>query len=136
MPKTVVLPPVLSYCLVAFYGYGAAVHVANMLGWTGFDWSAAPLKWQVLDGLYLVLDVAIVAGLLARCGWAVPALVFAAISQILLYTLLRGWVLDVPAEFAVAPAELAYLNGLVGFHIACLAAIGAVVTGRRRCAQT
>ncbi|MEM6466700.1 MAG: hypothetical protein AAF679_09375 [Pseudomonadota bacterium] len=136
MAKTVVVPSVLSYGLVAFYGYGAAVHVANMLGWTGFDWSVAPLKWQVLDGIYLVLDLAIVAGLLARRGWAVPALVFAAISQILLYTLLRSWVLDVPAEFAVAPSELAYLNGLVGFHIACLAALGAVVTSHRRRAQT
>ncbi|MEM8870938.1 MAG: hypothetical protein AAGE38_11090 [Pseudomonadota bacterium] len=103
-----------------------------MLGLTGFDWVLAPVKWQVLDGLYLVLDIVVVVGLLARRVWAVPALVLAATSQILLYTVFRAWVLDVPAEFAVAPSDVAYLNGLVVFHTACLAALGAVFWRNRQ----
>ncbi len=132
MANQLALPPALKYGLAAFYGYGAAVHIANMLGLTGFDWMLAPLKWQVLDSLYLILDIAVVVGLLAGRDWAVPALVLAATSQILLYTVFRAWVLDVPADFAVAPSEVAYLNGLVAFHIACLAALGAVFWRNRQ----
>ncbi|MEL7343840.1 MAG: hypothetical protein AAFN59_03150 [Pseudomonadota bacterium] len=126
------LPAALKYGLAAFYGYGAAVHIANMLSWTGFDWMHAPVKWQVLDGVYLLLDITVVVGLLAGRVWAVPALVLAATSQILLYTVFRAWVLDVPADFAVAPSDVAYLNGLVVFHIACLAALGAVFWRNRQ----
>ena len=132
MANQFALPPALKYGLAAFYGYGAAVHVANMLGLTGFDWKLAPVKWQVLVGLYLVLDIAMVAGLLAGRIWAVPALVLAASSQILLYTVFRAWVLDVPAEFAVAPSDVAYLNGLVVFHTTCLAAVNAVFWRHRQ----
>ena len=39
----------------AFYAYGALVHVLNIAGRSGFDWSRAPVKWQVLDVIYLVL---------------------------------------------------------------------------------
>ncbi|MEM1429617.1 MAG: hypothetical protein AAGG09_09180 [Pseudomonadota bacterium] len=125
------LPPTLRTSLAAFYGYGAAVHIANIMGWTGFNWALAPLKWQALDGFYLVLDVAVVAGLLAGRAWAVPALVFAATSQILLYTVFRAWILDVPADFVVAPPDVTYLYGLVVFHIACLAALGGVFLRNR-----
>ena len=41
--------PVLRYAIAACYAYGAAVHVTNMVGLSGFDWLEAPLKWQVLD---------------------------------------------------------------------------------------
>lgn len=132
MANEFALPPALKYGLAAFYGYGAAVHIANMLSWTGFDWMLAPMKWQFLDGFYLVLDIAVVVGLLAGRVWAVPALVLAATSQILLYTVFRAWVLDVPADFAVAPTDVAYLNGLIVFHIACLAALGAVFWRNRQ----
>ncbi len=46
------------------YAYGAAVHALNMLSLTGFDWVTAPLKWQVLDVVYFILDVLVVLGLL------------------------------------------------------------------------
>ena len=90
MANQFTLPPALRYGLAAFYGYGAAVHIANMLGWTGFDWILAPLKWQVLEGLYILLDIALVVGLLAERDWAVPALVVAELSQTLLDTVLRA----------------------------------------------
>ena len=39
---------IVIWIVVAFYAYGAGVHVSNLLSVTGFDWRAAPLKWQVL----------------------------------------------------------------------------------------
>lgn len=112
------------------YAYGACVHVANMAGLTGFDWLSAPLKWQVLDIVYLALDLAVVAGVvLAKRFWIV-AFGVAAISQIILYTALRSWVLDVPPAFAVPAESVSYLDGLVAFHIGSLAVIGVLVLPR------
>ncbi|KIC14565.1 hypothetical protein RA21_19505 [Leisingera sp. ANG-DT] len=102
-----------------------------MLSWTGFDWGAAPLKWQVLDVVYLALDLAVAAGLLLQKVWGMVALIFAACSQILLYSLFRNWVLDVPPEFEVGPSEAAYLDGLLLFHTACLLAISIVALRSR-----
>ncbi|MFK7967540.1 MAG: hypothetical protein AB8C46_26565 [Burkholderiaceae bacterium] len=51
------------WVIAAFYLYGAGVHVMNMLSLTGFEWQSAPLKWQVLDVVYLVIDLAVVVGL-------------------------------------------------------------------------
>jgi hypothetical protein len=107
---------IVIWAVAAFYLYGAAVHVCNMLSLSGFDWRAAPVKWQGLDILYLILDLIVVVGLIL--GWKVGFIAFylAAISQVFLYTLLRAWILDVPAEFAVSDEQRAYLNGLVVFH--------------------
>ncbi len=112
--------PALRYLLALAYLYGAAVHVANMAGQSGFVWCEAPLKWQGLDVAYLVIDVLVVLGLLflPRFGLAVFAL--AAMSQIILYTIFRSWILDVPAEFLPSPEQAAYLTQLVGFHVISL----------------
>ncbi|MEM9843967.1 MAG: hypothetical protein AAF965_04150 [Pseudomonadota bacterium] len=122
-----VLPKALRYTLIAFYVYGAMVHLANMAGWTGFDWQSAPEKWQFLDVGYLFLDLAVVAGLLTRKVWGTVLLIVAASSQILLYTLFRAWVLDVPPAFEVDPSDAAYLDGLLLFHAVCLGAVGLVI---------
>jgi hypothetical protein len=37
-------------------------------------------------------------------------------SQIILYTVLRGWTIDVPPEFAVNEEQRGYLTSLVVFH--------------------
>lgn len=124
MLSSYVLPKPLRYPLIAFYAYGAAVHVANMAGWTGFDWITAPQKWQVLDVVYLALDLGVVAGLSAKRWWGTLLLILAAGSQILLYTVLRTWVLDVPAALDVAPGDPTYLDRLVFFHVVSLGAIG------------
>jgi len=83
------------------YTYGAAVDVLSMLSMTGFDWSSAPIKWQILDVTYLVLNIVVVLGLVL--GWKAGYVAFfiAAISQIALYTLFREWIIDVPPEFSV-----------------------------------
>ncbi len=103
-----------------FYAYGALVHVLNMLSLTGFDWPSAPLKWQVLDIVYLVLDLLVCVGLVRRWRPSIVAFFVAALSQILLYTVLRSWVLDVPEAFAVGPEQAAYLTTLVIFHVVSL----------------
>lgn len=116
-----------SYGIAAAYAYGACVHIANMAGLTGFNWLSAPLKWQVLDVVYLALDVAVVVGIILAKRFWIVAFGIAAISQIVLYTTLRSWVLDVPAAFAVPPESVNYLDGMVAFHIASLAVIGALL---------
>ncbi len=114
------LPPVLRYALAAAYAYGAAVHVANMIGLSGFDWIEAPLKWQVLDVVYLVLDVIVVCGLIFQSRLGLIAFTVASISQIALYTVFRDWVLDVPSTFVPTVEQQAYLWKLVVFHFICL----------------
>lgn len=115
--------PMLKYIIVAAYFYGASVHVANMAGISGFDWLQAPWKWQALDIFYLALDVMVVVGLLSFQRFGLCCFAIAAISQIILYTGLRSWVVDVPAELAPSPDQLGYLTQLVIFHVVTLFAV-------------
>ena len=48
------------WIVAAFYAFGALVHVMNILGLSGYSWLRAPLKWQVLDVTYLLLDILVV----------------------------------------------------------------------------
>ena len=107
--------------IAAFYAYGAAVHVMNMLSLTGFDWATSPVKWQVLDWVYLLLDVIVAVGLVLNWKIGFVSFFCAAISQILLYSFFRTWVVDVPAAFQRSPEELAYLDTLVMFHCVTIA---------------
>ncbi len=111
------------WVVAAFYAYGAVVHVLNMAGFSGFDWVRAPLKWQVLDVVYLILDITVVIGLVL--GWRAGYFAFfaAAVSQIVLYTLFRSWIIDVPEELARPPEEVRYLDTLVIFHVVTIALV-------------
>ena len=113
-----------------FYAYGATIHVLNMLSLTGFDWATLPLKWQVLDVVYLILDMVVVLGLVL--GWKIGYVAFylAALSQVVLYTLLGGWIVDVSPEFSVSDEQRSYLTGLVVFHILTLVLVTASVRVR------
>ncbi len=73
------------WIVALFYAYGTLVQ----LSLTGFAWLVAPRKWQALDILYLILDLAVAVGFFA--GWRAPIFAFylAATSQILLYTFSR-----------------------------------------------
>ena len=104
------------WIVALFYAYGALVHIINMLSLTGFDWLNAPRKWQVLDVVYLLLDIVVAVGFFARWRISYIAFYLAATSQIVLYTLFRAWILDVPEAFAVEPEQVSYLTTLVIFH--------------------
>ncbi|MEO0961825.1 MAG: hypothetical protein AAFY01_05315 [Pseudomonadota bacterium] len=103
--------------IAVFYAYGAAVHVANMASLTGFDWLAAPRLWQALDIVYLVLDVAVVVGLLLRHAFGLGAFIVAAASQIVLYTAFRDQVAMLGTPHALDPSQMDYLTTLVTFHV-------------------
>ena len=115
-----------------FYAYGAFVHVLNMLSLTGFDWMQAPWKWKALDIIYLGLDLVVVIGLLRQWKVAYIAFYLAAISQMVLYTLFRAWIIDVPEEFAVSPEQESYLSTLVIFHIVTLVLVTIVLRATRK----
>ncbi len=113
---------VIFWIVAAAYAFGALVHIMNMLGLSGYSWLRAPFKWQVLDVTYLVLDLMVVVGLIF--AWRIGLIAFfaAAMSQIVLYTVLRSWITDVPEEFA-RPPEVNSLNGLVIFHVVTIALV-------------
>lgn len=123
------------WLIAAFYAYGALVHVLNMLSLTGFPWMDAPRKWQLLDVVYLCLDLVVVLGLIRGWWIGIAAFFAATFSQIALYTVFRPWVLDVPPAFRPSPEDLAYLDGLVAFHLMAGAAMCAVIVLSRRTAS-
>ncbi|MFL4470253.1 hypothetical protein ACERZ8_10335 [Tateyamaria armeniaca] len=106
-----------------FYAYGALVHVMNMTSLTGFDWVSAPMKWRVLDIVYLMLDIAVVAGLVLKKRFGLIAFFAAALSQIVLYTAFRSWIVDVPTPFQRSAEQIAYLDTLVLFHLVTIVAV-------------
>ena len=114
----------------AFYAYGALVHVLNMLSLTGFEWSDAPSKWQALDVVYLLLDVAVCVGLVRRKQLSIYAFYLAGFSQVVLYTALRDWIMDVPEAYAITSAQDDYLTGLVVFHLITLTAVTFALSGK------
>lgn len=78
------------------------------------------MKWQVLDVAYLVIDLAVVFGLVLSWRLGCVAFYVAAISQIVLYTVFREWIIDVPTEFEVSEEQRGYLTSLVIFHCVTL----------------
>ena len=123
------------WIIALFYLYGAAVHVFNILGLSGFDWRAAPLKWQLLDIVYLVIDLLVVVGLIL--GWKLGFVAFyvAAVSQIILYTVFREWIVDVPPEFAPSEEQRGYLTTLVLFHCVTIVLVTSALWVRARWIQ-
>ena len=120
------------WMVALFYLYGASVHVLNMLSQTGFSWQNAPLKWQILDVVYLAVDILVVVGIFARWRVGYAAFYLAALSQILLYTVFQEWIIDVPAEFAVSAEQREYLSTLVYFHLVTLVLVTAALVVRSR----
>ena len=123
---------IVSRVVAVFYGYGALVHVLNMLSLTGFDWPAAPLRWQVRHVACVRLDLLVAVGLWRGWSAGVAAFYVAASSQVVLYTVLREWILDVPPEFTVSAEQRDYLSGLVVFHLVTLVAVSAALWVRHQ----
>ena len=114
------LAKAIFWTVTLFYAYGATVHILNIASLSGFDWPNAPAKWQTLDIVYLVLDIVVVAGLVRRWTVSLAAFYAAAVSQVVLYTVFRGWILDVPDAYAISPQQQSYLTALVAFHLVTL----------------
>ena len=116
------VPTAIFWLVALAYLNGAAVHAANMLGMSGYAWREAPFKWQALDVFYLLIDVMVVVGLFL--GWRIGFIAFftAAATQLLLYTVLRGWILNVPERF-ISPGMANSLNGLIIFHVVTVALV-------------
>ena len=102
--------------IALLYAYGAFVHLVNIIGLNGFNWLDAPFKWQVLDIVYLILDMMIAVGLFRAWKPAYGLFYLAALSQIALYTIFRRWITDVPEPFGITPQQLHHLDSLVLFH--------------------
>ena len=68
-----------------------------------------------------VLDALVALGLLFGWKAGYVALYVAALSQIVVYTVLNDWIVDVPPEFALSDEQRGYLTGLVVFHLVTLA---------------
>ena len=126
---------IVIWTVAAFYAYGTLVHILNMASLTGFEWAQAPSKWQALDIIYLVLDITVATGLMVRWRIGYVSFYIAALSQILLYTVFRSWIVDVPEEFSRTPEELSYLDSLVWFHILTLILVTAALWQRASSAK-
>ena len=130
------LAQTLLWIVALFYLYGASVHILNMLSLTGFSWPDAPLKWQILDVVYLVLDLLVVVGIFTNRPIGFVAFYIAAISQIILYTVFQAWIVDVPEAFAVTDDQRAYLTTLTYFHLVTILLVTAALLARTRGSTT
>ena len=70
-----------------------------------------------------MLDVIVAVGFVVRWPVAYAAFYVAATSQMVLYTVFRGWIIDVPSEYTVSPEQVSYLTALVIFHGVTLALV-------------
>ena len=118
---------VVLYIVALFYAYGAIVHILNIFSLTGFSWLEAPIKWQTLDFVYLILDSIVIVGFFFAWTMSYFAFYIAAVSQIILYTIFRDWIIDVPEKFAVSSEQVSYLDSLVLFHSITLLCVTAVL---------
>lgn len=108
------------WVIAAIYAVGAIVHIRNILGLSGYAWQTSPMLWRVFDIAFLVLNLAVIAGVLGGKGWAVIAFLAATALQLVLYTMF-------PSHFAETSEQAAALRGLVFTHLALLAVFGGLL---------
>lgn len=99
--------------LATVYAFAAILHIGSVVGLGRVPFEDAPLSWQVSDVFYGVLDTVAAIGLFKMRPWGVIAFFIAAISEILLFTLVPEW-------FVVEPGQLTMLRGFVVYHIVAI----------------
>ncbi|MEM6520388.1 MAG: hypothetical protein AAF892_05830 [Cyanobacteria bacterium P01_D01_bin.71] len=94
--------------LALVLGYGATVHIGNMLGLSGTPWLETPLLWRTLDVVLLVFDGVTAIALWQSYAWSVGLLFSGmALLQFVPYIFWRS-------HFILKPEDAQKLNGLLG----------------------
>jgi hypothetical protein len=96
--------------LAVIYAFAAILHIGSVLGLGRVPFAEAPLSWQLSDIFYGIVDTIAAIGLFRLRPWGVAAFLVAAISEILLFTLVPHW-------FVVEPGQLTMLRGFVVYHV-------------------
>lgn len=123
MTKVNLLPRLIFWLVALLFAYDAYGHIASIAGLHGYTWADSPVKWRLIDVFYLTLDIIAVVGLLLRWMVGVIAFFVSSVSQLLLFTILRPWIVDVPENFAGLANGIGYLNLMVGVHLAAIVLI-------------
>lgn len=112
--------------LAAFCALGALVHVGNLLGFGELAWHESPLTWKIGDIWWGALEIAAVAGIVARSPVGIAASMRAATSQVLAYGVYSK-------HSALSDDDHAMLRGLVLFSsvVPVILAMGLLLAGRR-----
>jgi len=87
--------------LSIIYAFAAVLHIGSILGFGRTPFDEAPLSWQLSDIFYGVKF------------WGIAAFFVAAISEILLFSLVPDW-------FVVEPEQLTMLRGFIVYHLVAL----------------
>jgi hypothetical protein len=100
--------------LAIIYAFAAVMHIGSILGFGRTPFADAPLSWQLSDIAYGVIDTIAAIGLWQQKFFGIVAFFVAAISEILLFTLVPEW-------FVVEPEQLTMLRGFVAYHLVAIA---------------
>ncbi len=81
--------------LAVFYGYGALIHIADLLSLGHYLWqthdltfSQMPVAWKIATVYFAILNTIVAIGLWQGTWWGVACFLLAAASQIVMYTAL------------------------------------------------
>lgn len=96
------------------YAIAAILHIGSILGFGRTPFAEAPLSWQLSDIAYGIIDTIAAIGLWQQKSWGIAAFFVAAISEILLFTLVPEW-------FVVEAEQLTMLRGFVAYHLIAIA---------------
>ncbi|MAF83107.1 MAG: DUF6163 family protein [Gammaproteobacteria bacterium] len=100
--------------LAIIYAFAAVLHIGSILGFGRTPFLEAPLSWQLSDILYGIVDTIAAMGLWQQKSWGLYAFFIAAISEILLFSLVPDW-------FVIEPSQLIMLRGFILYHLVALA---------------
>lgn len=100
--------------LAAIYAFAAILHIGSIFGFGRMPFAEMPLSWQLSDIAYGLIDSVAAVGLWQQKNWGIAAFLLAAVSEILLFTLVPEW-------FVMEPGQLTMLRGFVAYHLVAIA---------------
>ena len=96
--------------LAIIYAFAAVLHIGSIMGFGRIPFADAPLSWQLSDIAYGIIDTIAAVGLWQQKRWGIAAFFIAAISEILLFTLVPNW-------FVTEAGQLTMLRGFIAYHL-------------------